>query len=238
MRFTSTMPSHVRVRCEVVGARVDVDGFVARHFVRREGEAPALDFETVVATPDVVRATECSERAELGLFVVTGIVAGEDGDLGYAPDTDPSARWPRLPRGLSTRAALAAWLERHEPDALEQGRRQLAALRAVGCTDWYAWRLRHWGTKWNAASPDALERSPGRAAFSFETPWSFPTPIFERLASTWPGLVFHVEACEQTLAFGGAGTFNGAPGDAPFALGPALATSARYARVFGEAPPL
>ena len=46
--------------------------------------------------------------------------------------------------------------------------------------DWYAWHNSYWGVKWNAC--DAYcEQSSTWIKIIFSTPWSFPTPIAEKV---------------------------------------------------------
>ena len=46
--------------------------------------------------------------------------------------------------------------------------------------DWYGWRLKHWGTKWNAY--DSYTRiKKTNVEFVFSTAWTPATPIFEKL---------------------------------------------------------
>lgn len=56
-------------------------------------------------------------------------------------------------------------------------------LRQYGATDWYDWSLKHWGTKWNAREAIVLHRAEGRLVVQFDTPWSPPEQIFDKLVT-------------------------------------------------------
>lgn len=72
-----------------------------------------------------------------------------------------------------------------------------------------AWALKHWGTKWNAHTR-SFDRPNGTSLrFQFDTPWTFPTPVFDALAAAFPGLVFSGSAYEDSGAFEMTGEFNG-----------------------------
>ncbi len=83
--------------------------------------------------------------------------------------------------------------------------RNFLAAKEVGHSNWYDWRLEHWGTKWNAydctllivPKSDVDSSEINRLRFQFTTAWSFPVPIFNRLAELHPSCVFEVKSvCE------------------------------------------
>ena len=106
------------------------------------------------------------------------------------------------------------------------------ALSETGHLNWYEWNTANWGTKWGAYAFERIDD----ASFSFETAWSFPTPIFRRLAADWPTLRFDVECFDEGWCFAGMGQFNGldnyvevsSPQETPEIL-------ALYERVYGHA---
>lgn len=48
--------------------------------------------------------------------------------------------------------------------------------------DWYKWRCKYWGTKWNAYDTYSIIK-PTQVVFVFSTAWSAPYPIYEQLMS-------------------------------------------------------
>jgi len=71
---------------------------------------------------------------------------------------------------------------------------------------WYEWACKHWGTKWNASdfyvSIDERERFECR----FDTAWSPPVPIWEKMGSLFPALTFSLEGYEPLMDFAFEGT--------------------------------
>lgn len=62
--------------------------------------------------------------------------------------------------------------------AIDLGKQAVQNVLGYGNSTWYQWCVEHWGTKWNACryrdDPETLE-------VWFETAWSCPVPIFEKL---------------------------------------------------------
>lgn len=50
-----------------------------------------------------------------------------------------------------------------------------------GKDNWYDWSIANWGTKWNAYNFDLLHENMTTVVIRFDTAWSSPTQIFERL---------------------------------------------------------
>jgi len=55
-----------------------------------------------------------------------------------------------------------------------------------GYKDWYDWRVVHWGTKWNASDVELDFDSPRQLKVRFNTAWSPPMPIIEKIAEMFP----------------------------------------------------
>lgn len=60
---------------------------------------------------------------------------------------------------------------------------------------WYGWCVEHWGTKW----PAYEQKKKGFGVLYFETAWQVARPIFNKLASQYPHLSFHVDYADEDL---------------------------------------
>lgn len=49
-----------------------------------------------------------------------------------------------------------------------------------GHTTWYNWSISNWGTKWNACEPEIIIGK-NYVKFIFDTAWSTPEPIFQKM---------------------------------------------------------
>ena len=68
---------------------------------------------------------------------------------------------------------------------LEMGKTAVDNQRQYGATTWYEWRTRPdtWGTKWNSYWPGDYN---GDNEITFQTAWSAPHPIVEKLSHMYP----------------------------------------------------
>ena len=54
-------------------------------------------------------------------------------------------------------------------------------IARYGFSDWYAWQIEHWGTKWDACNIDAELSADGSLVLYFDTAWSPPVGIYAEL---------------------------------------------------------
>ena len=76
-----------------------------------------------------------------------------------------------------------------------------ANIEKYGAPTWYEWRCEHWGTKWNACDAEITDNVDGSLHVQFDTAWSFPFPIFEKLVAAFPQLFFEGSAYEPNFDF-------------------------------------
>lgn len=66
--------------------------------------------------------------------------------------------------------------------------------------DWYNWRLKNWGTKWNASN---AELDGSRDLIRFETAWSPPIPVILRASEMFDNTKFILSYWESGMGFCG-----------------------------------
>ena len=71
--------------------------------------------------------------------------------------------------------------------------------------DWYSWRVKNWGTKWEGYDGRFND---DQSVFNFDTAWSPPIPIIKRLAEL-TGQKFILEYIEEGMFF--CGRFTASP---------------------------
>lgn len=70
----------------------------------------------------------------------------------------------------------------------------MRAYRKHGLMEWYDWNVTNWGTKWGAYSVKFVSKK----EITFETAWSPPHPVIEKLATVSGGAFTHEWANEDT----------------------------------------
>jgi Ferredoxin-like domain in Api92-like protein len=71
---------------------------------------------------------------------------------------------------------------------------------------WYNWACEHWGTKWNATHFWVERDEDGHYDCGFDTAWSPPVPIWEKLGEMFPALNFSLSGVEPLVDFAFRGT--------------------------------
>ena len=101
-----------------------------------------------------------------------------------------------------------ATLYHSEDELLQLGKTAVENLMQYGATTWYDWRTRGdtWNTKWNSYSP----LYDGGNEICFQTAWSPPHPIIEKLSLMYPEVTIkHCWANEDLYQSCGSQTFLG-----------------------------
>jgi len=65
-----------------------------------------------------------------------------------------------------------------------------------GASCWYYWQTENWGTKWNASDVFVLDNG-----VEFQTAWSMPFGIFEKLSELFPDVEILVKYADEDFAY-------------------------------------
>lgn len=84
-------------------------------------------------------------------------------------------------------------------EVLDYGKRVLDNFANYGVVDWYDWRCKNWGTKWNASETEIP--ADGTAEVYFDTAWSPVTNLMQELSKQHPDCKFDYEYAEEQTAF-------------------------------------
>jgi hypothetical protein len=227
------MPNIVASRCTVFGPAEAVARFRADCIRQQtlDAPAPSLDFEAVLPSPEILRGVRNSSAVSDGLAVLGVALPGGnpfeaetvEGMLGYP--------WVRQ-AGITTTEALKAALLARDPGCVAAAEAAINRVRETGYRDLGAWRRANWGVEDNASGYEEAAEIP--FCFRFDTPWSFPVPVFQALAARYPALAFDCVCIDGGWNFGGEGAFNPRDGQPPFRL--VEADARLYVQVHGVPP--
>lgn len=222
------MPNHVTTICTVTGPAAHVAAFADKHIKPEEGR-PCFDFGSVIPMPQSILATAERRPSEMGDAHIELYMQA----LLQNPRLFmlPSDVYPWIPAHVRRWGELRAWLDETKPGVDVWARRALIAAAETGSPGWYEWSKANWGTQWGAYAYKTRDRSEGRFEFQFDTAWSFPEPVFRKLATTWPTLVFAVKSYDEGDCFACVGEFNGANDYRTVECTPEL-----HLAVYGELP--
>jgi len=67
---------------------------------------------------------------------------------------------------------------------------------------WYAWSIKHWGTKWNVDNVVPM-RSLDSVEYHFSTAWAPPIPVIKKLMEMFPDLYFRLRYVEPGVGYAG-----------------------------------
>ena len=80
-------------------------------------------------------------------------------------------------------------------------------IEKYGAADWYDWRVKNWGTKWDVGELCLSDRSEEYAYFAFETAWSPIVEAMSKIAEMYPELTFSLDYEESGMGFFGKVTY-------------------------------
>jgi hypothetical protein len=100
--------------------------------------------------------------------------------------------------GIETIEALREHFDA-DPERRATADAHKANIEKYGAPTWYEWSIEHWGTKWNACDAEVTDNGEGSLHVNFDTAWSFPFPIFEKLVADFPTLDFEGSAQEPNM---------------------------------------
>jgi len=224
------MSNYVTHRVVVTGPASEVTRF--REKVIRpceEDGQDCFDFETLVPMPDSVRNTGEDTNTRLGIEYLRGwlrfCVLTPEMERSFLVDHQVRKK------PVETVDQQGRYAEKESPEALKEGQKRLGGIWNVGCSR-YAWSLVNWGTRSPAYDFSWVSQAPDRLDFRFDTAWSMPMPIFDKLASEFPALTIDVACVDEDSEVTGRGVIVGGSNN----IMPVKRTAELYEYVHGYPP--
>jgi hypothetical protein len=196
------MANHFHNWVTITGPENTLAEFKAAYF-RDTGDADEpihLDFNTVIPMPEIIRGTEKSTVVDHGLVVLgrDDLLRHTCGPFWSYVRAEAMLKYEWIAeRGIKTVEQLKAYLLERDPDCVEKAQRCIKAYEETGYIDWYTWRWTKWGTKSNAYHFYLEADDTNRLEFGFDTAWSPPIPVLEKLRELWPALTFEYDGRDE-----------------------------------------
>ena len=83
--------------------------------------------------------------------------------------------------------------------AWECGKTAWNNIQKYGFATWYDWSVSKWGTKWNAYGMSEDPNEKISDGLQFQTAWSAPHPILEKLTQMYPHITFEHEWADEDI---------------------------------------
>jgi len=225
------MPNHVSTKLTAVGPAADLDRLVSLIF--KDLDEPDPD-------------NECNQRFDFNAVIpmpaiLEGSTSGSDERNAYA--WKYGVPYPTGFRFEPAEQEVRRCIDRVNADIIE-GRTTMKRVEAIalgvfnaiketGHPSWYEWSVEHWGTKWNAYSLRRVARvSPTELTFMFDTAWSVPKPVLDKLAELFPSLTIRTASWDEGGNFAATGKWVDGEGSLDFTE----ATDEMHMAVFGCYP--
>lgn len=178
------MPNYVK-------NRVVMEGIADLPLFREVDGKKHFDFNRLIPMPKELEMEEGSITEEVIIYYLTErcsiSIQALQGDKANMARTLVqnmfSEKWhEEIFRRVQVKMAGAS--EAEKDIAYDKGRQYISNFMEYGFTTWYGWRNHNWGTKWNACDTEILDKD----TIVFDTAWSNPDPIMEKLGEIYPGI--------------------------------------------------
>ena len=174
------MPNYVKNKIRFSGPDKDVREMLEK-IKNDELGIGTIDFKKVIPMPESLMI-ECGSRTTNGLKAVDTYIREHGCDHLVNPDYADDLKYV---------------LDAHKSELPEDDQEtwDICTIAAVnilkyGYPTWYEWSIDNWGTKWNACGyEEGIDYSEDEC-LDFDTAWSAPIPIIEKLAATYPSIAF------------------------------------------------
>lgn len=84
-------------------------------------------------------------------------------------------------------------------DEWELGKQAFQNIQKYGSPTWYEWCINNWGTKWNSYGYEPNTDYSESETIYFQTAWSAPHPILEKLSEMYPTITFEHRWADEDL---------------------------------------
>lgn len=190
------MPNHVMNRISVIGDdQKQTKLRQIAEFLRPAGKPLGyVDFNKLIPMPPSLQI-EAGSRGEQGLKLYREYINAVAAISGKAQRGQISEQ--QKESRLSELKERYVKIVKEDPEVFELGKQYYDNLQQHGCTTWYEWSIRHWGTKWNAY--DCIPFRKDTEHLTFSTAWSGVPRILSFLSKQFPGMEIEYKWADEDI---------------------------------------
>lgn len=189
------MPNHVTNVVKIIGEKEKVEEML-KAIQDDECGRGTIDFNKIIPMPEslnIISGTQTDRGLEfyksfVDVYTLMGTRKGLD--LLNIPEESEKAF-------LKARTDIDA-------ETFELGKKAYKNILQYGSPDWYDWSIKNWGTKWNAYGFDEYtpkDVSGTDPTVTFQTAWSAPHPILQKLSEMYPDIYFEHAWADENIGY-------------------------------------
>lgn len=182
------MPNHITNRLIVEGATDEVAkvfDFIKAEKSNEAGVVVLIDFNKIVPMPESLDVESSSEGTDGKQYLL-----GMSGNVLEVRRYEESDHYKKMKE-----------LQEQNPERFERcielGRKYLRNTADFGCTTWYDWRCRNWGSKWNAYD---IEK-PSYDSIMFKTAWNGVPSLICKLGAMFPAVTIRYDYADEDTSY-------------------------------------
>lgn len=197
------MANNIMNRIYLSGPQNEIDNLVEN--VRCDGEyLGTVDFNKIIPMPPSLDMTEGGIEGDSVSVYLTAInpdtrdygipkVCAEK--LQVLLDSLSKKRFFTKYGSSLSEAEMTKLFGKYTEDLLELGKSYVENFERYGCTTWYDFHIKYWGSKWSAYEAEEFSDN----MLSFLTAWSNVMPIVLKLSSAYPNLHFSYAWADEDI---------------------------------------
>lgn len=150
-----------------------------------------VDFNKVIPMPESLNV-ESGSRTDKGIEMVKTYLENMPKE-----QSDKEGSYDEFFEDLRSHSAEIS--NEEEKKIWDIGVTAVENLHKYGAPTWYEWSIKNWGTKWNAYGYEEGTDYSKSESLHFQTAWSAPHPVIQKLAQMYPEISFEHEWADEDI---------------------------------------
>lgn len=184
------MPNHVENHISLQGDKQKIREML-ESIQNDEFGVGTIDFNKIIPMPESLNI-EAGSRTDRGLKAYQDFI--EVYTLGGTMNMDALKSIP-----VKSEETFLRQRTDIRRDEWELGKTAWHNIQQYGAPTWYEWAIKYWDTKWNAYGYDKNQDYSSGNTISFQTAWSAPNSVVEKLAENYPEISFAHEWADEDI---------------------------------------